>query len=222
MPKLTAKQKLLVLCLLGFMGLLIYRVLDNQSFLSSIQDGQLILAYLQSLKMFGPPMIILMMTIAIMVSPLPSAPIAIAAGAAYGHAWGALYVLLGSLTGAIGAFMIGRYFGYEAVRQYADKHLPKRFYDSQNTLMGLVMVTRLMPFLSFDVVSYAAGLSPLVLWRFILATIIGIAPASFLLAHVGSELASTELNRIAVALVVLAVVSVGLVVVNGIWRRKGS
>ena len=155
-----------------------------------------------------------------MVSPLPSAPIAIAAGAAYGHGWGALYVLLGSLSGAVGAFMLARYFGYEAVRQYADRHLPKRFYDSQTTLMGLVLVTRLMPFLSFDVISYAAGLTPLVLWRFVLATIIGIAPASFFLAHVGSELASNELNRIAMALLVLAVVSAGLIVVNTFRKKK--
>lgn len=217
---MTPKQKLIILCLLGFLGLLIYWVLDSNHYLKTIQDGQLVQAYLKSLGVFGPVMIVIMMMVAIMVSPLPSAPIAIAAGAAYGHGWGALYVLLGSLCGAIGAFMIARYFGYEAVRQYANRHLPKRFYDSQNTLMGLVLVTRLMPFLSFDVISYAAGLTPLVLWRFVLATIIGIAPASFLLAHVGSELASTELNRIAIALLVLAVVSVVLIIVNAFRRKR--
>jgi uncharacterized membrane protein YdjX (TVP38/TMEM64 family) len=39
---------------------------------------------------------------------------------------------------------------------------------------------------SFDAVSYAAGLSKLHLWRFILATLAGILPASFVLAHVGA------------------------------------
>lgn len=217
---MSPKQKLIILCLLIFLGLLIYWVLDSRQYLKSIQDSKVLLDYLQSLGMFGPVMIVVMMSVAIMVSPLPSAPIAIAAGAAYGHTWGTLYVLLGSLCGAVGAFMVARYFGYEAVRQYANRHLPKRFYNSQNTLMGLVLVTRLMPFLSFDVISYAAGLTPLVLWRFVLATIIGIAPASFFLAHVGSELASTELNKIAVALLVLSGVYVVLFVVNMFRSNK--
>lgn len=216
---MSPQQKLIILCLLGFSGLLIYLVLDNQQYLTSLQDGQLILAYLHSLDTFGPVMIVIMLTVAIMVSPLPSAPIAIAAGAAYGHIWGTLYVLLGSLCGAVGAFMIARYFGYEAVRQYADKHLPKRFYDSQNTLMGLVLVTRLMPFLSFDVISYAAGLTPLMFWRFVLATFIGIAPASFFLAHVGSELAVMELNRIGITMLVLAVFPITMFAIN-LLRKK--
>lgn len=217
MSNLSAKPKLLLLVMLGFVGLFIYRVLDTQGLLAAMQDGQRILSYLQSLGLFGPVMIIIMMTVAIMVSPLPSAPIAIAAGAAYGHGWGTLYVLLGSLCGAIGAFMIGRYLGYEAVRNYAERRLPKRLYDSQNTLMGFVLLTRLMPFLSFDIISYAAGLTPLTLWRFILATGIGIAPASFLLAHIGSEFATTELNRIAMALLLLVVVSVVLMLVRLRW-----
>lgn len=45
-----------------------------------------------------------------------------------------------------------------------------------------------MPFLSFDLVSYAAGLT-------LLATLAGIVPASFLLAHFGRELTSGEADR---------------------------
>lgn len=217
---MTRNRKLITLFLLGLLALLVYGILDNSQYLATFQDGRLIQAYLKSLGALGPVMIIVMMSVAIMVSPLPSAPIAIAAGTVYGHGWGALYVLLGSLCGAIGAFTIARYFGFETVRQYADKHLPKRFYNSQNTLMGLVLVTRLMPFLSFDVISYAAGLTPLRPWRFVIATIIGIAPASFFLAHMGSELGSSELNRIAIALLMLVLISVAPFVINAFRRKR--
>ena len=54
--------------------------------------------------------------------------------------------------------------------------------------MAVVFVTRLIPIVSFDAVSYAAGLTPLTWWRFALATLGGIVPASFLLAHFGQEL----------------------------------
>jgi len=87
--------------------------------------------------------------------------------------------------------------------------------------MGLVFVSRLMPFLSFDVISYAAGLTSLMFWRFVVATLFGIAPASFFLAHVGSEMASTELNRIAIALLLLTGIT-GLSFLINFYRRKPS
>ena len=74
---------------------------------------------------------------------------------------------------------------------------------SQNTLMGVVFVTRLLPFLSFDIVSYFAGLTVLSFWRFSLATLAGIAPSSFLLAHFGMELGTGEPDRILLSVIAL-------------------
>ena len=81
--------------------------------------------------------------------------------------------------------------------------LLQRFITSQNALMAAVFATRLMPFLSFDVVSYAAGLSPLKPWRFAIATLLGVLPASFLLAHFGDELVSDDLRRAGLTVLVL-------------------
>jgi len=52
-----------------------------------------------------------------------------------------------------------------------------------------------MPFVSFEMISYAAGLSCLHPWRFALATLAGIVPASFFLAHIGIEAASGDMSR---------------------------
>ena len=124
----------------------------------------------------GPAMIIGLMTIAIVGSPIPSAPIA-------------------------------RLLGYDALRAWlgvrATPGLLQRFITSQNALMAAVFATRLMPFLSFDVVSYAAGLSPLKPWRFAIATLLGVLPASFLLAHFGDELVSDDLRRAGLTVLVL-------------------
>lgn len=68
------------------------------------------------------------------------------------------------------------------------------------------MAMRLIPFLSFDIVSYAAGLTPLQPWRFVLATLIGVTPVSFALAYFGGELASADFDRIE-----LTVLAIGLV-----------
>ena len=72
-------------------------------------------------------------------------------------------------------------------------------FGSQTTLMALVFVSCLLPFVSFDIVSYAAGLTILSFWRFAIATFAGIIPASFLLAHLGSELKAGEIDSIMIS-----------------------
>ena len=94
------------------------------------------------------------------------------------------------------AFGVARFVGYETVHRWFGGRLSIGLIGSQNALMGIVFVSRLLPFLSFDIVSYAAGLTVLSFWRFAIATLAGIAPTSFLLAHFGSEMTTGETNRI--------------------------
>ncbi|MGH1479301.1 MAG: TVP38/TMEM64 family protein [Geminicoccales bacterium] len=162
--------------------------------------------WLADLGSWGPAAVIVAMIVAILISPLPSAPIALSAGAVYGHFWGALYVLAGSEIGALGAFLLARFLGFEALQARFGAALNQGLFGSQNALMWTVFISRLMPFISFDIVSYAAGLTRLTLWRFALATLAGIVPASFLLAHFGSELVSEEPKQI-----MIAVLAIGLI-----------
>lgn len=134
----------------------------------------------------GPFAIVALMTIAIVASPIPSAPIAIAAGLVYGHIWGTILVVIGAELGAITAFAIARYFGREHIERLLGSRTQNRLLGSQNALMATVFVSRLLPFISFDVISYLAGLSRIAYWRFGVATLAGIVPASFVLAHLGA------------------------------------
>jgi uncharacterized membrane protein YdjX (TVP38/TMEM64 family) len=134
----------------------------------------------------GPLAVVFLMTVAVVASPIPSAPIALASGAAYGHYAGTLYVALGSEIGALGAFLIARGLGRGPVERLLGEKADYGLLGSQNALTLTVFVSRLLPFVSFDAMSYAAGLSRLHFWRFALATMAGILPASFVLAHFGS------------------------------------
>src|SRR5690606_29048439 len=62
---------------------------------------------------WGPVAVVGLMTLAVVASPIASASIAVAAGAAYGHVWGTVYVLAGAELGAILAFGIARVVGRE-------------------------------------------------------------------------------------------------------------
>jgi len=144
-----------------------------------------------SAGVFGPLIIILLMTIAVVLSPIPSAPIALAAGAAYGDLWGTVYVVVGAESGALIAFAIARVLGRETMVRWFGAKIDAGLLGSQNTLTFAVLASRLLPFVSFDIVSYAAGLSCLKFWRFAVATLAGIIPASLVLTHVGGAVVSS-------------------------------
>lgn len=185
----------------------IYWTLHATGALATLLDGAELRRSIVALGAWGPAAIVSLMVLAILVSPIPSAPIALAAGAAYGHAWGTLYVLVGAELGALAAFGIARLLGYQAMRRWLGPRLEIGLFGSQNALMAIVFATRLLPFVSFDLVSYAAGLTVLSFWRFALATLAGVAPASFLLAHFGGEMATGETDRILYAVLALGLLT---------------
>lgn len=189
--------------------------LHEHGLLETIGSREAIVELVARLGPWGPVAIIGLMTLAILFSPLPSAPIALAAGAAYGHAWGTLYVVIGSEIGAMAAFGLARLLGHDALRKWFGDRLSMGLIGSQRVLMLIVFASRLLPFVSFDLVSYAAGLTVLSFWRFALATLAGIIPASFLLAHFGSEFVSGETDRIMISVVLLG----GITLLPLVFRR---
>lgn len=176
-------------------------------------------SHIQTAGFWGPALIIAFMILAIVFSPIPSAPVAMSAGALYGHTWGTIYVVVGAEMGAILAFLLARYLGHSVLRRWFGDKLDLGLLGSQNFLMGTVFITRILPFMSFDIVSYAAGLSPLTFWRFSIATLAGIIPASFLLAHFGSEMSTTEPSRAALAVLGLGLMTTISLVAAWVWKK---
>ncbi len=191
-----------------------YGVLSWTGALATIMDGAFLQDLIVRLGLLGPLAVIGLIAVAIVVNPIPSAPIALAAGAVYGHIWGTLYIAIGSETGALIAFAIARLVGHDVLHRWFGERLSLGLLGSQNMLMGIVFATRLMPFISFDIVSYAAGLTPLAMWRFATATLAGIVPASFLLAHFGEEMASADARRVMIAILVLGALTLAPVAIK--------
>jgi uncharacterized membrane protein YdjX (TVP38/TMEM64 family) len=199
-----------------------YWSLHETGAMTTILDANALHARVVQLGPWGPAAIVALMVLAILISPIPSAPIALAAGAAYGHAWGTLYVVLGAEAGALAAFALARFVGHETVHKWFGSRLSVGLIGSQNALMAIVLVSRLLPFLSFDIVSYAAGLTVLSFWRFAVATVVGIAPSSFLLAHFGSEMGSGDVSRILLSVLALGgltLLPVGAKLIQD-WRTR--
>lgn len=215
--RMRARIVLTFLILVGLVAA--YGALSWSGALDEIMNSETLRKHVENLGLFGPLGIIVLMSLAIVLNPIPSAPIALAAGAAYGHFWGTVYVAIGAETGALVAFGIARLVGYDVLRRWLGRSLPLEVFGSQNVLMAVVFLSRLLPFISFDLVSYAAGLTPLKWWRFAFATLAGIIPASFLLAHFGGEMASLDSRRVAEAVIALGALTGVPIAGKLIWDR---
>lgn len=169
----------------------------------------------------GPYFVVLLMALAIVASPIPSGPVALAAGAVYGTTAGGLLVWTGAVLGAVAAFLISRKLGYRVLQSStvsAAVWLTRP--RSQARLMIIILLSRLVPFISFDVVSYVAGLTSISFCRFFVATALGVLPLCFGFAAMGAGLKESELNRI----LALAACAVTLLLPAGmfLWRAVRS
>jgi uncharacterized membrane protein YdjX (TVP38/TMEM64 family) len=205
-------------------GLLVifYRLLVASGTLELLLDSTLLQERVSALGPWGPLGIVGLMSVAIVLNPIPSAPIALAAGAVYGHTWGTVYVAVGAEVGALAAFGIARWLGRDVMHRIFGERLSMGLLGSQNALMGMVFASRLLPFISFDLMSYAAGLTPLNAWRFAVATLAGIIPASFLLAHFGREMATLDPGRITWAVLALGTVTLIPLLVKAVLVRRSK
>jgi len=213
---------LVAIAVLGLAGLGLWwfgpSVLDDAQ---QLLDRETLEVLVARAGLWGPLLIIGLMTVAVVASPIPSAPIAMAAGAAYGHVWGTVQVVIGAELGALIAFGLARILGHDVLRRVFGTSVDAGLLGSQNALTWTVFASRLMPFVSFDIISYAAGLSRLHAWRFALATLAGIIPASFVLAHFGTEAVSGDPGRTTWAVLGLGLIT-GLPLLWVATRRQAG
>jgi uncharacterized membrane protein YdjX (TVP38/TMEM64 family) len=186
MPSLFRKWILVLLAIVGLYGLIQFTPLQE------ILTPEKLTLLLRDLGAAGPFALMGLMMLAVVVSPIPSLPIDLAAGAAYGPFWGAVFVLIGAELGAIISFLIGRALGRDVLSRWLKQDITFCAQCSDRHLMGLMVVARLVPIFSFDIVSYGAGLTNMSLKVFALATLVGMAPPTFAFTYLGSAVVTVQ------------------------------
>lgn len=145
----------------------------------------------------APLLLIGSMVCAVVIPPIPSLPLDLAAGAAFGPFYGALYAVVGAELGAIACFLIARALGRDALSRILKTDATFCRMCTDHQLMGLMFFARLIPIFSFDVVSYGAGLTNISFKTFALATFFGMAPPTFAFTYLGSSVVSAQWPLIA-------------------------
>lgn len=151
----------------------------------------------------APLLLIGSMACAVVIPPIPSLPLDLAAGAVFGPFYGALYAVIGAEIGAIVCFLLARALGRDALSKLLKVETVFCQRCTDHHLMGLVFFARLIPIFSFDVVSYGAGLTNISLKTFALATLFGMAPPTFAFTYLGSSVISAQWPLIAAGVVMV-------------------
>lgn len=178
--------KLGALAVLAFAALIMVFRLD----LEELLQPNLIAGWLREAGSFGPLVFIALMAAAVVISPIPSLPLDIAAGATFGPMLGTAYAVIGAEIGAIASFLIGRALGREVLTRLLRTNIAFCERCSDRHLAIFVFLARLLPLFSFDVISYGAGLTNMSVKVFALVTFFGMIPPTLALTYAGSQVVS--------------------------------
>ena len=168
----------------------------------------------------------LLMVFQSVIAPLPAFLITIANANLFGWWQGAILSWTSAMAGAALCFWIARVVGREAVEKLAGKNgirQMEEFFQRHGTQS--VLIARLLPFVSFDWVSYFAGLTSMRFWSFFLATGLGQLPATIVYSYVGGMLTGGA-KLLMTGLLILFALAILVVVVRQVYtetqKKKGA
>lgn len=161
-----------------------------------------------------------LMILQAIIAPLPAFVITFANASLFGAFWGALLSWSSAMAGATLCFYLARILGREAVEKLTGKSVLKSMDDffaryGKHT----ILICRLLPFVPFDPISYAAGLTSLRFRHFFWATAIGQLPATVVYSWVGSMLTGGTFWFVT-GLSILFALSVLIVMAKSLWLAR--
>jgi Uncharacterized conserved protein len=161
-----------------------------------------------------------LMILQAIIAPLPAFVITFANASLFGAFWGGLLSWSSAMVGAALCFAIARILGREAVEKLTGKTVLESM-DSFFTRYGkhTILICRLLPFVPFDPISYAAGLTSIRLRPFLVATAIGQLPATLVYSWAGSLLTGGTL-WFTTALFILFALSVMIFIAKSIYLER--
>ena len=162
----------------------------------------------------------LLMIFQSLAAPLPAFFITLTNANLFGWWQGCILSFVSSMAGAALCFYIARILGRDVVEKICTKGALKQIEDFFAKYgKKCILVARLLPFISFDVVSYAAGLTAMDFWGFFIATGIGQMPACIVYSYVGGMLTGGA-QLLFTGLLCLFALFILVVIFRSVWTAR--
>ena len=200
--------------------------LFSAGFRGEVREGVGILAsgdvaglgeYILSFGTWAPVASTFLMVLQSLAAPLPSFVVTFANGLAFGTFWGWAFSLFGHTLAAAVCFWVSRALGrvpVEVIVGRAGLESADRWFARWG--LYAVVVARLIPGISFDVISYAAGITRMSFRRFLGATVLGVFPQTFVYSYLGHRAP----ENVRLFLLSSAVIVCGVLIAALIRRRR--
>lgn len=184
-----------------------------------------VVQYVQSWGIFAPIISIGLMVFQAIAAPIPAFLVTSTNGLVFGVFWGTIISWTGAMLGALVAFYLAKKLGYEFVKK---KVKDAQWLNQLDRLKGkygfwIVLIARLVPVVSFDLISFAAGLAGMRLRNFMISTGIGMLPGTIAYTVIGHDMRDIEKfnERMLIIISILIVITgLGLYLRNKFAKQK--
>ncbi len=190
----------------GFAAVILSPSFDGEAKVEYIQD------YFLAWGSLAPLVYVLIVTLEVVIAPIPGTLLYVPGGLIFGWQIGGLATLAGNVIGAVICAGVSRSLG----RPYAERFFARESLARYDALLSrnaiwVILLLRINPLTSSDLVSYAAGLTSMPIWKVAVGTLLGIGPLCFLQAYFAEEL-FTRFPALLYPLVIVSVLYVAYVV----------
>lgn len=187
--KLYILAVLAILCLVYFLVPSVNAYVNQVASVLGSANVDTVVAFIRSYGAYAMVFSFALMVFQSVIAPLPAFLITFANAAIFGWWQGAILSWTSSMAGAALCFYLARALGRDTVEKYAGKGAlasVEGYFEKYGS--RTILVCRLLPFVSFDAISYFAGLTPIKFWPFFIATGVGQLPATIIYSYVGGML----------------------------------
>lgn len=200
----------------------VYQHINQATFMLSGFNVEMVRGYILSFGVLAPIVSFLLMIFQSIAAPLPAFLITFANAGIFGWIKGAILSWSSAMAGASICFFISKYFG----RSFVEKLTSKTSLQSVDIFFErygkyAILIARLLPFVSFDIVSYAAGLTGMSFWAFFWATGIGQLPATIIYSYIGGMLTGGT-KYFVFGLLILFACSTLIYMLKKIWSDRNK
>ncbi len=162
----------------------------------------------------------LLMIFQSIAAPLPAFFITLTNANLFGWWQGCILSWASSMAGAALCFWIARILGRDVVERICTKGALLSIEDFFAKYgKRCILVARLLPFISFDIVSYAAGLTAMDFWGFFVATGVGQMPACIVYSYVGGMLTGGA-RKMFIGLMCLFALAIVVVLIRQVYTAS--